>query len=99
MALLIKADGTRQEITPAGENGKLTYDQIVGLVTPDKGFIERITTDPKSAEGNSIVYLDEEGKLKQLPFNPKATEMSTYTAALDFLCGDVLFCTENEDMD
>lgn len=96
MALLIKANGTVQEVKPAGEDGRLTYDQIRECI--GGGWIEHVETDPERARGNSHVYCDEEGKLKNLPENMVATLMSAYTMPGDVLCGDVLFCTAEEDM-
>jgi len=96
VALLIKADGTEEQITPAGDNGRLTYDQIRKLI--GGGYVEHVQTDPDKAQGNGHVYLDEEGKLKGFPHNAKATKMSVYTQPGDVLVGDVLFCTTAEDM-
>lgn len=94
MALLIKADGTKEIIIPTGPNGELTYDEIRKAI--GGGWVEHIEVDPDVAEGCSHAYMDEEGKIKRLPANRKATEMSTYTMAGDVLCGDVLFCTDAE---
>lgn len=99
MALLIKADGTEEQITPAGEDGHVTYDQVQSLVTTgDNGLVQHIILDPKEARGFRHAWMDEEGKLKKLPMNKKATKMSTYTLPDDTLCGDILFCTDEEDM-
>lgn len=96
MALLIKADGTEETILPAGDDGHLTYDQIRKAI--GGGWVEHVETDPARSKGFCHIYLDEEGKLKRLPINERATEMSAWTAAGDMLVGDVLFCTNEEDM-
>jgi len=96
MALLIKADGTEETIIPAGDNGHLTYDQIRKAI--GGGYVEHVETDPEQAQGFRHIYMDEEGKLKSFPLNEKATMMSAYTMPGDMLVGDVLFCTDEENM-
>jgi len=96
MALLIKADGTEIAVVPEGEGRRLTYAQVREAI--GGGYVEAVATDPAKADGYSHIYLDEEGKLKRLPANAKATAMSNYTMPGDVLCGDVLFCTSEEDL-
>ena len=96
MAYLVKADGTTEIIEGEGDDGHLTYDQIRKLI--GGGYVEHVETDPKQAMGCRHIYLDEEGKLKNFPPNVKATEMSVFTQAGDTLVGDVVFCTDDEDM-
>lgn len=96
MALLIKADGTEETIVPAGDNGRLTYDQIREAI--GGGYVEHVETDPERAQGFSHIWLDEEGKMKGFPLNEKATLLSFYTMPGDMLVGDVLFCTDEENM-
>ena len=96
MALLIKADGTEETIVPAGDDGHLTYDQIRAAI--GGGWVEHIGVAPAVAHGNQHAYMDEEGKFKQFPPNEEATRLSTYTMSDDTLVGDVLFCTDEEDM-
>lgn len=96
MAKLIKADGTTVDITPAGDDGHLTYDQIREAI--GGGYLEHVAVDPAVTGGFSSAWLDEEGKMKALPYNENATVMSTYTSPMDMLCGDVLFCTAEEDL-
>lgn len=96
MALLIKSDGSRETIR--GErDGKLTYEQIRKAI--GGGYVEHVETDPAQAEGYTHVYLDEEGKLKSFPPNPEATKLSVFTMPNDTLVGDVLFCTDAENME
>lgn len=96
MALLVKADGTEEGVTPDGEDGHLTYDQVRALI--GGGYVQHLAIDPEVANGCAHAYMDEEGKLKQFSLNKKATELSTYTMPGDTLCGDVLFCHDAEDM-
>jgi len=95
MALLIKSDGTREEITGAGPDGSIAWDQIKKAI--GGGYVEHVVTDPDRAEGYSHIWLDEEGKNKGFPRNAAATALSVYTAWDDILSGDVLFCTEEEE--
>jgi hypothetical protein len=96
MALLIKADGTEETIVPAGDNGRVTYDQVRELI--GGGYVEHVDTDPARARGFSHIWLDEEGKMKRFPLNEEATRLSVYTMPGDMLVGDVLFCTDEENM-
>ena len=95
MALLIKPDGSHEELTPAGKNGRLTYDQIRAAI--GGGYVQHIETDPE-ATGYAHMYMDEEGKLKKFPPNWEATKLSTYTMPHDVLVGNVVVCNDAEDM-
>jgi hypothetical protein len=96
MALLVKANGIHEEIKGEGPDGHLTYKQVRSLV--GGGLVEHVETDPKKAQGYSHIYLDEEGKLKGFQPNLPATLMSAFTRPSDVLVGDVVFCTDEEDM-
>jgi len=89
MAMIIKVDGTVEHVEGLGKNGELTYEQIREAI--GGGFIERVMCDPKVTEGHDHFYCDEEGKLKNLTINLKATALSTHTANVDMICGDVIF--------
>lgn len=93
MAKIIKVDGTELELKGAGEGGAVTYEQLREAIG---GWVELVRCDPE-VTGFTHFYCDEEGKLKGLPANPKATEMSTYTMPTDIVCGDVVFCTGDEE--
>lgn len=98
MALIIKVDGTRQEVKGTKENGALTYEQLKDAI--GGGFIQAVGCDPKVTGGYDHYYCDEEGKLKNFPFNHEATKLSTYTMPDDVLVGDVIFCkTVGVEMD
>lgn len=96
MALIVKADGSREELKGAGEGGRVTYEQIRAAI--GGGYVEHVDTKPEKAEGHSHIYMDEEGKYKDFPINVEATTMSAFTQPGDFLVGDVVFCTDAEDM-
>ena len=75
--ILIKTDGTVSEIPNTG------YESIVAAI--GGGFLEAIPM------GNGhAAYIDEEGKLKNLPINPVATFLwyKRLQPMGDFLCGD-----------
>src|SRR5512136_2183247 len=83
MALLIKADGTRQEVKGEKPNGALTWDQIKNAI--GGGYVQMVTCNPKVTGGYNRFYCDEEGKLKLFEPNPEATKLSTYTMPEDVL--------------
>ncbi len=89
MATLIKTDGTQVEVHPA--NGKrFTLDELQGFVG---GLVEMIDL----SEG--IMWVNEEGKLDDLPMNTKATNIARpYLFWFDDgVRGDVLVLTAQED--
>lgn len=87
MATLIKSNGKEQEISPKkGKSFKLKELQnLVG------GYIETI-----SVSTNQLMVINEEGKLRKLPFNQKATEIALENSVIDAIVGDVLICMSNE---
>lgn len=64
-ATLITPDGKVSDVVPSGK--KLSLDEMQKLVG---GYIERVTI--KGGE----MYVDEEGLLKNLPLNQKASELA-----------------------
>lgn len=81
-ACVIKTDGSVTEIKP--RNGTdFTLEEMQEVVG---GYIEVV----RSMEMDRIMVVNEEGKLKKLPFNPKATAF--YPALSDIIVGDVLVC-------
>ena len=86
MAQIIKADGTIQEVQPKnGNDFKLAeMNEIVG------GYIEII-----NAKDGRIIIIDEEGKLKNKPFNEEATKLYIH-GLQDPIVGDVLVCNQEE---
>jgi len=81
-AKVISTDGTEQVVTP--KNGKtFTLEELQECVG---GYIEMISLDKETA-----MFLNEEGKLNNLPFNHKATEVAQHRLRpSDFVVGNVL---------
>lgn len=86
MALLIKADGTREEVEVPSGNSLAFLQTMVG------GYIELAPCHCKEYAG---VICDEEGKLKGKPINKEATKLAG-VAPYDVLVGDILFFKEGE---
>lgn len=90
MALLIRADGTRQEIAPAAGGAAF---QLVELQTMVGGYIQAIPMDT----GRYFVC-NEDGKRLNLPVNDVATRILHAIGGMpdDFVVGDVLIATTAE---
>lgn len=82
-AKLYKTDGTILEVVPS--NG--TDFQLKELQQMIGGYIEIVP-----AGDYDIMVLDEEGKLKGLPFNNNATLIFMNAGYCDAIVGDVLVC-------
>jgi hypothetical protein len=91
MATLFKTDGTVQEIKP--KKGQFSLEELQGFVG---GYIEGvfITED-------TMLFLNEEGKLNGLPFNPGATQLweSTFGAGTDYIVGDAILVSVPDEAD
>jgi hypothetical protein len=87
MAKSIKVDGTITEVVP--ENGSDFKLEELYRYT-DGGPIEIV----RAADGKSIIVLNEEGKIKGLPYNNIATML--YGNPNDFIVGSVLLCADDE---
>ena len=90
MALILKTDGTKVEITATRADGTLSLKQMQQAVG---GYIQLVNT----ANPDVILVVNEEGKLRDLPINEQATRI--YFAAhgmSDVLVGDVLVCHTSE---
>lgn len=89
MALIYRASGDVENVEP--KNG--TDFQLEELQAIVGGLIDCQMTN----DGNDLIIFNDEGKLLELPYNEKATEIyqeRVYEG--DFLVGDVLICKENE---
>jgi hypothetical protein len=86
MATLIKADGTKQEVSPRhGKNWKLEeWQKHVG------GYVQRLSTND-----GRVMLTNEDGKPQGLPVNEEATRLYYYRDT-DFIVGDVLIITNQE---
>ena len=83
-AKLIKADGTEINKVPA--NGKhFTLEELQSFV---EGWIEVVWFKTK------LMIINEEGKLKQLPLNEKATLIYQKKKGIttDVIVGDAFYC-------
>lgn len=88
MAQLIGANNTQSTLVP-NNDGMFTLQELQGVV---KGYIEIIALP----DGN-VMVMNEEGKLRQLPYNRIATEKARGVIGFDdFISGDVVICTRKE---
>lgn len=81
---LISADGTTRNIVP--NNGR--EFSLIELQTFVGGYIELAST-----RDNRLMYLNEEGKQKNLPINLQATKLYRF-GHLDPVVGDVVVIEE-----
>ena len=89
MAKLYKTNGEVVDVEP--KNGSdFQYDELHSLIG---GLIEIVWLN-----NEDLMVVDEEGKLKDLPFNEKATEIygSIFGESTDFIIGDALICKNNQ---
>jgi hypothetical protein len=82
MGMLLRANGTQEEIKPAGK--RFTLAEMQSLVG---GQIELTRT-----VGGQLMLMNEEGKLQRLPFNRKASALF----AQDQILGDVVLLDPGE---
>lgn len=90
MAKLIKASGETKEIAPSN-NVRFELEEAQSFV---RGYIQIIPIG-----NNEVMVLDEEGKLKDKPFNEAATLLAKSKKAIfsaDFIVGDVILCKDEE---
>ena len=82
---LIPADSTKPITVVNPKDGKkFTLEELQGFVG---GYIERIPVK------GGFMYLNEEGKLKDLPRNERATQLALDSQGIfpdDYICGDAL---------
>ncbi len=88
MAEVIGADGTR--IRPVPKRGKtFRLEELQAIVG---GYIQII-----ALSDGRLMVLNEEGKLKNLPPNHAATELTRdVLCSGDYIAGDVLVCSSKE---
>ena len=81
IATLYKTDGSVMKVSPIGN--KFTLAELQGFVG---GYIELVPC-------RGTVYCNEEGRLRGLPINEKATTQAALRGFSSvILVGDVLFC-------
>lgn len=90
MALIYRASGDVENVEP--KNG--TDFQLEELQAIVDGWIEiKFLRDD---EGR-VMVLNEEGKLRNLPYNERATTLyRVFVYEHDFIVGDVLICDKSE---
>ena len=77
----------------ADADGHIPLETMQTLVG---GFIERWCLQRHGLDGLDL-FLDEEGKLKRLSYNPKATVLSQILIHGDCIVGDAFVCTSDDD--
>lgn len=90
MGLWLNLNGPRQAVVPA--NGKkFTLEELQNYIG---GYIERI-----DMFNGCAMYVDEEGRLKNLPYNEFATKVLAKLGALpcDFIRGNALIVQYKEE--
>lgn len=81
MALHLKADG-ESELIFGKDRGWISLEQLQEAVG---GYVEQRSV------GNNFMFMNEEGRLKGLPYNDDASKL----AGIDIV-GDAVFCLKNE---
>lgn len=86
MAKWIKADGTLLEVHPKNKGQEFTLDELQLYVD---GYIECIFLNQRQ-----VMVINEEGKLRGLPYNTMATEAYrlVFQPTDEFIVGDALLC-------
>jgi len=79
-AMLIRADGTEVEITPKAK--KFSLEELQALVG---GYIEAVPHVPGGLDADDDMICNEEGKLRGMPLNRKASML-----AAQLIVGDVV---------
>lgn len=88
MAQIIKTTGEVIEVTPKNRI-EFTLEELQEIVG---GYVEFVFL-----ENNQIMVVNEEGKLIDLEYNEKATEMyQEQVSPFDIIVGDVLVCNDNQ---
>ena len=85
MAWILKVDGTKEELIGAGPDRELSLEQLRKGI--GGGWIESLTISP-----TEVLIVDEEGKLKNMPFNQQATEKAMNAGFADMIVGDAILC-------
>jgi len=84
MAKILKSDGTEEELKPPEGSEFLSLEQLQKAVG---GYIEEV----KVAHSDNFLIVNEEGLLKHLPKNERASEMIK-----GYIVGDVVLCSTFE---
>lgn len=85
MGQVITTKGIRREVDLSDKDTQLrTLQKLVG------GYIECLYV------GDKIMVVNEEGKLRGLPVNKRATEIALKNGINDIIVGDVVLCNPDE---
>jgi hypothetical protein len=92
MAQWIKTSGEVIEVHPKNDGKVFTIEELKGFVD---GFIECVFLNDKQ-----VLVVNEEGKLKGMPYNPVATEVycMAFQPNRDIIVGDALLCKLGEEI-
>ena len=82
MAIILRANGKREDIIPKGENETLTLEQMQEVV----GYVEVI----KVPYSQNVMLIDEEGLLNKKPINEQASKLAQRP-----IVGDVILCIQS----
>ena len=82
-ATIIKADGTRQDVTPRNKKD-FQLDELQDIV---EGYIEKV-----HLSNTQIMVVNEEGHLLEKPYNYNATVICHMAGIRDVIVGNVLVC-------
>ena len=92
MAFWLKTDGTSEQVKP--RNGKnFSLEELYNMTNGGPIEIVRVGS-LQTVPGEDIIVLNEEGKVRRLPINHKAT--AYYGNPYDFVVGDALLCADGE---
>lgn len=89
MATVIPAEGPVRELQP-GRGASFQLEELQAVVG---GYIEALYLP------EAVMFLDEDGKAKGRPINPRATALAAAVGKLkptDCIVGDVIICTPAE---
>jgi len=89
MALIIRANGTTEEVFPS-QGKEFTLEELQKAVD---GHIE-VVPIRNPVLSDKVMFCDEEGKLKNKPFNFEATKQAMILN--DVIVGDVILCEPGE---
>ena len=85
MALILRANDKREDITPLGKNGTLTLEQMQEVV----GYVQVV----KVPYSNNVLLVDEEGLLNKKQINMQASILAQMP-----IVGDAIICIQmNEE--
>lgn len=91
MAKLLNANGTKLKVKPK-DGVKFSLEELQRFVG---GHIEIFTLD-----GKEVMVINEEGKLKGLPVNVRATRLfRQFHGVGDYIVGDALICKFGTEID